>query len=575
MDKSDIVKVFEEMRAILELRGENVFRIRAFENGARALEDWEGDLEEMVESGGLTSIHGIGKGLATIITDLIQKGRSEDYEEMRASIPITLLELLRIPGVGSKKARVLYEKLGITSLAELEEACREQRLRTLRGFAAKSESEILSRIERLKRYQKRHVLPLAEQVAKRFLERLRGAPGVVRLAVAGSLRRCMETIGDLDILVATTDVPAAREVFLAEPSIIERVAQGEQKCRVMVQEEVEVDLRAVEPHCFAAALHYFTGSKQHNMRMRAVARERGWKLNEYGLWNEQGALLPCPEEEDIFRHLGFAYLPPELREDQGEVEQAAQLSEWPLLVEESQLKGALHCHTVASDGQATLREMAEGAQARGWEYLGIADHSRSSVQAGGLSVERLRAQRQEIETLNQELRGFTLLHGVECDILPDGSLDFPEDVLAELDYVVVSVHSSLTLSRREQTARIEKALRHPCTSIWGHPSARLLLKREPLALDMDYLLRVAREEGVVVEINGQPRRLDLDWRWGPRVRELGITTAINPDAHRVEGLDHVRYGIGVARKAGLEPQQVVNTLPLQQLKTRLKERTLK
>ena len=325
-----------------------------------------------------------------------------------------------------------------------------------------------------------------------------------------------------------------------------------------------VDLRVVEPVAFAPALHYFTGSKEHNTRLRQKARERGWKLNEYGLWDEEGAALPTPDEEDIFRHLDMAWIPPELREDLGEFEKAADLhsrsAEWEPLISEQDVKGVLHCHSTWSDGKATLREMVQAASDLGWVYYGTADHSRTASYAGGLSIEQLAEQRAELEEIRSDFPHMTLLQGIESDILADGSLDYPDEVLAELDYVVVSVHSSFSLPRAEQTARIEKALRHPATTVWGHPTGRLLLQRDGYEIDLDHLLSVAAEEKVIVELNAHPRRLDLDWRWGRRVLELGVDIGIHPDAHSTQGLRDVEYGVAVARKMGFSPSQVTNCM---------------
>ncbi len=568
MEKSEIVSILNEMAAILEIRGENPFRVRAFANGARSLEGWEGDLAALAAKGELRNIRGIGEGLARVIQDLLATGRSSDHEELRGSIPETLLDLLRIPGVGPKKARALHLELGISTLDELKRACQAHKVRELRGFGEKSETDILAGIERAVEYSRRHRFDAAEAIGRKFLAAIAGVPGVVQASLAGSLRRRLETIGDIDLLVACEDPESVRRAFLSVPGIRAREAEGETKLRVVASEGIAVDLRVVEPEAFGAALCYFTGSKLHNTRLRGLARERGLKLNEYGLWKNDRRLAGASEEE-IFAALGLAYVPPEMREDQGEIEAALASPSLPELVAESDLRGTLHCHTTASDGANTLAEMAEAARRRGWKYLGIADHSRSAAYAGGLSIEKLRAQRREIERLNRKLDGFTLLHGVESDILADGSLDYPDDVLAELDYVVVSVHSGFSQSRAAQTARIEKALRHPATSIWGHPTGRLLLQREGYALDMEHLLLVAAEEGVIVELNSHPSRLDIDWRWGTKVRELAIDVGIHPDAHTTEGLADVAYGVGIARKAGLRPERISNTLTLGALRKRL------
>lgn len=572
MEKREIVRVLEEMALILQIQEANPFRVRAFVNGAQAFDDWEGDLPTVVAEGRLTEIHGIGKGLSAVIADLFETGHSEEYQDLRGQLPAGLLELKQLPGVGPKKIKALHEMLEVDSIADLEAACREGRVRALKGFGAKTEEDLLRRIERHQKFSGRHRVPPMARIAEAFRAAVAAAPGVVQLEVAGSLRRRRETIGDIDLLVSTTDPTAAREAFLGVPGIHASAAEGETKLRVEMEEDIGVDLRIVAPESFAAALHYFTGNKEHNTQLRGRARERGWKLNEYGLYDEKGNALPLAEEADVFRHLGLAWVPPELREGQDEVARAESLEEWPPLIEESDLRGVLHVHTTDSDGESSLEELVEAARARGWSYLGISDHSRSSIQRGGLSIDRLQEQGARIDALNAELDDLTVLRGVECDILVDGSLDYPDEILAELDFVVISVHSDLNLPRDEQTKRIEAALRNPHATIWGHPSNRLLLRRDPVSADLDALLRVAAEEGVIVEVNASPRRLDLDWRWGPRARELGVEVGIFPDAHSVEGLDNLQYGIGVARKAGFSREHVVNHLPLAAFRERLSRR---
>lgn len=572
MEKRAIVRILEQMALIHEILGSNTFRVRAFVNGAQALEDWEGDLEAQVEAGTLTEIHGIGKGLSGVISDLVRTDGSAEYEELRSQLPAGLLELKKIPGVGPKKIRALHEQLGVGSIDDLEKACQEQRVQELRGFGKKTEAEILERIQQRRNYSGRHKVPKMERVAWRFRDAVAAAPGVVRTEIGGSLRRRRETIGDIDLLVATTDPEAAREAFLSVPGIERSEAEGTTKCRVQVEGGVGVDLRVVAPESFAAALHYFTGNKEHNTKLRGLARQRGWKLNEYGLFDENGDALPCPEEENIFGHLGLAYVPPELREGQEEVEYASQNEAFPPLIEEADLQGVLHIHTTASDGRNTLEEMVEAARARGWSYLGVADHSQSAGYVGGLSVARVAEQRAEVQTLNERYDDFRIFHGIESEILADGSLDYPEEILSQFDFVVAAVHSHLDLSKDEQTLRVAAALRNPWTTIWAHPTGRLLLKRDETAQDMDLLLRVAAQEGVIVELNGHPNRLDVDWRWGPRLRELELRVGVFPDAHSVEAMDFVRHGIGTARKAGLQAEHVVNTLSADDVAKLLQER---
>ncbi|MFN0059111.1 MAG: DNA polymerase/3'-5' exonuclease PolX [Planctomycetota bacterium] len=571
LDISEIVRRLERMVVMLEILGANPFKARAFENGARAVESLGGELRQRIEAGTLTDVRGIGASLAKIIGEFVTTGTAKEYDELCAQVPATLLDLTQIPGLGPKKIKALYEQLGVQSIPELESAARAERVRTLKGFGVKSETEILGGIERLRKFQGRYRRDVAEAVAERFVLALRAAPGVERVELAGSYRRGLETVGDLDLLCATRDPEAARAAFLAVSGIREREAEGETKCRVIADEGIGVDLRLIAPASFTAALLYFTGSKEHNTRMRGIAKDRGLKLNEYGLWTADEKALPLADERAGYQHLGLEFVPAELREDRGEFEAAAR---GPLarLVELSDLRGTLHCHTTASDGRHTLREMAAAARALGWSYLGIADHSRSAAYAGGLSIERLRAQRVDIGALNREFADFKIFQGVESDILADGALDYPDDVLAELDYVVASVHAGFSQSRADQTQRIERALRHPATTVWGHPTGRLLLKRDGYDLDLDHLLAVAAAEGVIVEINASPYRLDLDWRWGERVRALSLLVGIHPDAHSTDGLADVRHGISTARKAGLTAAQVANTRELVEFSALMRRR---
>ena len=573
MNKDEVIRVLIECGEILEISGASPFAVRAYSNGARALESWQGDLEALVKSGEITSIRGIGKGLAALIEELVIDGESDSEAEIRELVPESLLELLRIPGLGPKKVRAIYENLEILTIAELENACNEQQIRELAGFGERTEQTILKGINNLRRFAGRNLVSQAQLVASRFLAQVEDCNATEEAQVAGSLRRHRETIGDIDILASSDDPIAVRDAFLATDGIGEVEAEGETKTRVLSEEGIGVDLRVVAPDQFAPALHYFTGSREHNTRVRQRARGKGWKLNEYGLWDASEKPLETPDEESIFEHLELAWIPPEMREDLGEVERAEQLfeseEEWPDLVEFEQIQGTLHCHSTWSDGKATLREMVQSASDRGWKYYGTADHSRTAAYAGGLSIDELHQQRVEIDQLRQEFPDVIILHGIESDILTDGALDYPDDELAELDYVVASVHSSFSLAKQQQTDRIEKALRNPYTTVWGHPTGRLLLQRDSYEMDMAHLLRVAAEEGVIVELNANPRRLDVDWRWGNMLQELGIDIGIHPDAHSIAGLDDIEHGVGIARKMGLSANQVTNTWEPKQYVQRL------
>ena len=576
LDKKQVARALGELGDILEIAAVNPFRVRAFQNGSRALDSWQGNLEALVADGEVTSIRGIGKGLASIIEDLVRAGESEEAAEIRGLVPESLLELLQIPGVGPKKVRAIHENLGILTIAELEIACTEGKIRQLAGFGERTEHVIIKGINNLRRFAGRNLVPEARRVAQRFLESVQRAEGIDRVEIAGSLRRSLETIGDIDILASGDDPAAVSGAFLATEGIREVEVKGDSKTRVLSEEGIGVDLRIVTPDQFAPALHHFTGSREHNTRIRQRAGEKSWKLNEYGLWDGGDNALETPDEESIFEHLELAWIPPEMREDLGEVERAEMLfeagEEWPDLVEFEQIQGTLHCHSTWSDGKASLREMVQSACDRRWKYYGTADHSRTASYANGLSIARLREQRLEIDQLRQEFPDLTILHGIESDILADGALDYPDDVLAELDYVVASVHSSFSMARGQQTDRIERALRNPYTTVWGHPTGRLLLRRDGYQLDMEYLLRVAAEEGVIVELNANPHRLDVDWRWGIKLQELGIDIGIHPDAHSVAGLDDIEHGVGIARKMGLSAHQVTNTWDREEYVKRLSAR---
>ncbi|HJW14233.1 MAG TPA: DNA polymerase/3'-5' exonuclease PolX, partial [Thermoanaerobaculia bacterium] len=462
-----------------------------------------------------------------------------------------------VPGLGAKKVRALGEGLGITSLAELKRAAEKGEIRTLAGFGAQSEKKILAGIAVVEAGSGRSLAGRVRPVAEELVAALRKHPDVERAEIGGSLRRWAETVKDVDLLVATRDAAAVTKAFLALAPDASIIGSGETKTSIRLPSGLAVDLRLVKPSEFPFALHYFTGSVAHNIRIRARAQERGMSLNEYALTGKRHA--PIHSEEDLFRVLGLAYIEPELREDLGEVE-AAEEGTLPTLVDLKDLRGILHCHTTASDGKSTLQEMAEAAEAWGADYLGIADHSASARYANGLSEAELKRQGTAIDKWNAGGSKLRVLKGTEVDILPDGSLDYPDKVLARLDYVVASIHTNFTMDEDAMTARIVKALRNKYVSILGHPTGRLLLERDGYKVRIDEVVRVAAEEGVVVEINAHPHRLDLDWRSVRAAKDRGARFAVNPDAHHVSGYDDIPYGIGVARKAWLTKKDVVNTL---------------
>lgn len=570
MTKNEIADVLKEIGVLLELKGENPFKVRAYQNGARALETMGEDWDAVAAEGRLETIAGIGEALAKKITELHRTGRLEFLEKLKASVAPGLVELLEIPRLGARKIRVLHEQLGVGSVAELTRACEEGRVAALPGFGAKSQENILTGIRNREAWSRRHLWWEAHRVAEPILAGLRALPQVSRAEHAGSLRRGLETVGDLDFIVAAEEPAPVVAWFVSRPEVSEVTARGETKASVRHRNGLQADLRIVPAAGFAFALHHFTGSKEHNVQMRQRALARGWSLGEWGLTEEEsevparkrGKAPPAVRTEaDLFAALGLHYIPPELREGLGELE-AAERGELPPLVETGDLRGVFHNHTTASDGRASLAEMAAAAAARGWEYLGIADHSRASFQANGLDGDRLRRQVAEIAALNRSRKFSTrVLAGVECDILPDGRLDLDDEILGELDYVVASVHSALTQGEAEMTARIVRAIEHPRTSMLGHLTGRLLLRREGYAVNVSRVVDAAAANGVAIELNANPHRLDLDWRHWRRAAGKGVLCVINPDAHDPAGLDFFRAGITAARKGWLTKEQILNSRP--------------
>lgn len=562
INKKEVASILEEIGTLLELKGENPFKTRAYFNAARTISGLTGDLQQLVESGEIGKVKGIGKALAEKITTLVTTGELAYYEELKAEFPPTIFELMNIPGLGPKKIKKLYETLGISSLIELEYACNENRLVDLEGFGAKSQENILQGIEARKKYSEKFHLPVAEHAATTMIEHIRKAKGIKRSDIAGSLRRKKEIIGDIDILVsaAQNDTPAIMKKFVSAPEVERVIAGGKTKSSVILKSGINVDLRVVADKEFPFALHYFTGSKEHNVRMRTIAKDHNLKLNEYGLFHESNNKpVACKDEKDILKKLGLVYIEPELREDFGEIE-AAEKNNLPGLIEEKDLRGTFHCHTTYSDGANTLKEMADAAMQRKWQYLGIADHSKSAQYARGLSKADLKKQRKEINSLNEQFDSFQIFHGIESDILADGSLDYDDKTLGELDFVVASVHSRFKMSEAEMTGRIINAIKNKNTTILGHPTGRLLLSRDGYQVDLVKIIEAAADYGKAIEINSHPYRLDLDWRMVKFAKEKGVKIFINPDAHNTEGLDDVRFGVGIARKGWLEKEDVINAM---------------
>ncbi len=582
MDKSQAAEVLDEIATLLELKGENAFKTRAYRTAARALESLSDDLAVLVAEERLGDVPGIGSAIRDKLTELVKTGALAYHEKLKAEFPAGLFDLLQLPGLGPKKVKALYEQLQVSDIPALEKACAEHRVAALAGFGAKTEANIVLSIEQRRSYQDQHRAGDVMAIAEHLVDALRGHHAVVRVSTGGSLRRGKEIIHDLDLL-ASAPASEAKDVmdyFTHLPGVERVLGSGETKSSVLLHGGLQCDLRVVSDKEFPYALHHFTGSKEHNVAMRQRAIAQGKKLSEWGLFDSSkesaekpdGELILCRTEEEIFRELGLEYIPPELRENLGEIE-AAEQGKIPRLLEWQELQGTFHCHTNASDGANTLAEMAAAAADLGLDYLGIADHSKSSFQANGLSEERIAAQRAEIAKLNADpATGIRLFSGVECDILKDGKLDFADDVLETFDYVVASLHAGFTKDEDEMTKRLVRAMENKYVTMLGHATGRLLLKREGYPVNLAKVIDAAAATGTWIELNASPWRLDLDWRWWRRARDKGVKCVINPDAHSTDQFQHLRIGATIARKGWLRKQDVMNTLPLGKIEAALREK---
>jgi DNA polymerase (family X) len=578
MNKDQVAEVLVSIGMLLELKGENPFKTRAYQNAARTIETLSEPLDKVVAEDRLGEMKGIGEALQKKITELVTTGKLAYYEELKAATPPGLVAMLDIPGLGPKKIKALYDELGIESVEQLEAACKAGRIAGLKGFGEKTQTNILEGIARRRTYASRHLISEALPRAEPLLEALRSHPDVIRCSAAGSLRRHREIIGDIDLLASSKQPVEVIEFFTSQPGIEKVLAKGETKASVLLEGGIQSDLRVVSDAEFSSALMYFTGSKEHNIVMRQRAINRGLRLNEYGLFRsdeetrDPKLLVKCRTEEEIFEKLGLHYVPPELREDMGEVA-AAERGALPRLIEWTDLKGSLHNHSTWSDGHQQPAEIAKAMRELGLAYWGITDHSKSSFQANGLDGARVRQQLKEIAAINAELEkegtDFRLLTGTEVDILKDGKLDFPDDLLAELDVVIASIHQSFTQSEAETTERLIGAAQNPYVHILGHLTGRLLLEREPYKVDQRAVIDACAETGTWVELNAHPMRFDMDWRLWPYARGKGVKCAINCDAHRFEHAGFLRLGAGIARKGWLTREDVLNTLPLDKLRKEL------
>ena len=577
MDKDKVAAVLTEIGALLELKGENPFKTRAYANAARALEALNVPLEKLIDEDKLGEIKGIGEAIQKKVTELVKTGKLAYYEELKASIPAGLLEMVDIPGVGPKKAKTLFEKLGIKVVLELEAACLAGKVAELDGFGEKSQAKILEGIKFRREHSTRHLLSRAARVAEPLLEALREHPDVIRCSTAGSLRRSKETIGDLDLLASSKTPASVIEDFTKATSVVNVVAKGDTKATVILENGVQADLRVVSDTEYPYALLHFTGSKEHNIVLRQRAIQRGLRLNEYGLFKSKEETrdpklrVPCATEAEIYRELDLTEIPPELREDHGEIA-AAEKDELPRLIEWTDLRGSLHNHSTWSDGHDTLERIVEYMSGLGCGYWAITDHSRASFQAHGLEPSRVREQIKAIREINKRLEGegeeFRLLCGTEVDILKD-RLDFDDGLLAELDVVVASLHAGISQDEAENTSRLIRAAQNKFVHMIGHLTGRLLLEREPYKINQQAVIDACAATGTWMELNANPRRFDLDWRLWPYAKSKGVKCVINCDAHRLEQAGFLRLGAGVARKGWLEKKDVINTLPLEKLRKEL------
>jgi DNA polymerase (family 10) len=581
MNKDQVAEVLVEIGVLLELKGENPFKSRAYANAARALDGLGEPLENLIRENRLNEVKGIGEAIQKKIVELINTGALPYYNELKASVPPGLFAMLQIPGLGPKKVKALYDKLQITSIEQLETACKDAKVAALDGFGDKTQSKILEGIRFRRSYSSRHLLCDALVVAEPMLEALRGQDYVLRCSTAGSVRRGREVIGDIDFLVSTARPQAVLDFFTRQPGVLSVSAKGDTKASVIVDGGIQADLRVVSDTEYPFALAYFTGSKEHNIGMRQRAIQRGLRLNEYGLFRsteetrDPGLLVPCRTEEEIYQALDLAFIPPELREDQGEF-QAAEKGEIPRLLEWTELRGSLHNHSDWSDGRNTLEEISAHMRELGCSYWGITDHSRSSVQANGLLPERLREQLAKIREINRRFEGegdeFRLLTGSEVDILAEGKLDFDDGLLGELDVVIASIHQGFTQSEAEMTQRLIRAAENRYVHILGHLTGRLLLEREGYKVNQRAVIDACAATGTWIELNASPYRFEMDWRLWSYAKSKGVKCVINCDAHRNEHAGFLRLGAGIARKGWLAKEDVINTLPLDALRTELRRK---
>jgi len=565
----EIAEKFNQLADLLEIEGANQFRVRAYRNAAQTVRSLPRSVREMLEDGeDLSELPGIGDDLAGKITEIVETGELETLKEVEQETAPELSELMKLPGIGPKRVKKIHDALGVESVNELKEAAEKGKIRALEGFGQKTEENILAEIERRKRHTGRTKLAEVDQIAKAIEAYLAEIAGVNKVVLAGSYRRRKETVDDIDILVTTQDNSPVMDRFVAYDEVTEVVSKGETRSTVRLRSGLQVDLRVVAESCYGAALYYFTGSKEHNVAVRKIAQRKHLKINEYGVFKGDKRVAGETEEE-VFQQVDLPYIPPELRENRGEIE-AARDGTLPTLIERDDLRGNLHTHTKATDGKYSLREMAEAARDMGLDYLAITDHSRAVTVANGLDAPRLRKQMNDIEKLNDGLSGIRVLSGIEVDIIEDGSLDIETELLEVLDVVVASVHGNFDLSKKKQTERVIRAMDHRCVNSVGHPTGRSINGRDPYAIDVEKLMDAALERGCFLELNAQPARLDLDDTHCKLAKEKGLKIAISADAHTQNDFAFLRFGIDQARRGWLEKDDVINTRAWADLKTLLK-----
>ncbi len=560
----DIAAIFNELADLLEIKGENPFRVRAYRNAARLLDALGESVEEMLERGeDLTKLPGIGEDLAEKIAEIVRTGRLQKLEALKKEIPESLRSMLSIEGLGPKRVKILYEKLHLTDARELEKAARAHKIRALEGFGPKTEEAIIKGVRLLKQEGVRHLFAEAEPIANDLVDYLKKAPGLKSVDVAGSFRRKKETVGDLDLLCIAEDPAEVIGYFTKFERIAEVISAGTTRATVVLKNALQIDLRAVKEESYGAALHYFTGSKRHVIAVRKIAIDLGLKINEYGVY-KKGRRIAGKEEAEVYKSVKLPLIPPELREERGEIE-AAKKGRLPDLIERSDLRGDLHMHTTYSDGIHTIEEMARKGREMGYAYIAITDHSPGLAMIKGLDAKKARKQIEEIDALNEKLEPFRILKGMEVDIFEDGSLDMERDLLRKLDIVTAAIHSKFSLSKKAQTKRLLKAIENPLVHVIAHPTGRLIGKREAIALDLRPVFEAAADAGVAMEINAQPERLDLNDIHIREAKEQGVKFTISTDAHAKDQLDFIRYGINQARRGWIEKGDVLNTLGLEAL----------